>query len=139
MNSEATFVIFSDGGSRGNPGNAAYGFVISQDGKLFYEEGVTLGIATNNVAEYMGVLKALEYLAKNTQKGIANASCFMDSQLVAQQLSDNWKIKNEQLRSLYHSVKELEKHFLKVTYTAIPREQNKEADRLVNQALDAQM
>jgi len=139
MTDEANFKVFSDGGSRGNPGQAAYGFVIyDHEENVVYQEGKRIGIATNNVAEYMGVLKALEYLSKNTQKEVGSIACFMDSMLVAQQLSGNWKIKNEHLRDLYYSVKNIEDLFPHVTYTAIRREHNKKADSLVNQALDAE-
>src|SRR5690606_876046 len=97
----------------------------------------TLGVATNNVAEYMGVLRALEHLTKNTEKRPLKVTCYMDSMLVAQQLSGNWKIKNEALRNLYFSIKKIEDDLGEISYIAIPREQNKEADALVNKALDA--
>lgn len=137
MKKQIDFTVFSDGGSRGNPGEAACGFIIyNSEREVFHQAGVRLGINTNNVAEYMGVLKALEFLTKNTQNRPLNVACFMDSQLVANQLSDKWKLKNETLRGLYFSVKELEQQMGTVMYTPVPREQNKEADRLVNQALD---
>lgn len=141
MKPELDFIVFADGGSRGNPGEAAYGFVIyDSNGSKIYEEGKLLGIQTNNFAEYSAVIAALKWLSQssiiNHQSLIINV--FLDSKLVAMQLSNRWKIKNEILRSLYWTIKELEKKLnAKFLYSNIPREQNKEADLLVNLALDA--
>lgn len=128
--------IFCDGGSRGNPGLAAYGFVVKIE-KATVAKGLgVLGIATNNFAEYTAVIEALNWAQKNL-KG-KDLNFYMDSQLVASQLSGLFKIKNAQIRELVFKVRTLETDFGQITYTHIPREKNQEADSLVNQALDDQ-
>ncbi len=127
-------IIYTDGGSRGNPGQAAYGFVVKVGGKTIKEAGGTLGIATNNFAEYTAVIKALEF-AKQNFKG-EDLKFYMDSNLVASQLSGLFKIKNAAIRDLVFKVRQLESSFGQITYTQIPREKNKEADAQVNIALD---
>lgn len=126
--------IFCDGGARGNPGPAAYGFVVKADGKIIKEQGKTLGIATNNFAEYTAVIAALRWLREEYQGQELNF--FLDSKLVVSQLSGLYKIRSAQIRSLVFEVKTLENQFGQIKYTHIPREKNKEADRLVNMALD---
>lgn len=129
--------VFCDGGSRGNPGEAAYGFVVFDDSsKIIYKEGKRLGIQTNNFAEYSAVISALLWLQKNNSKNLP-VSFFLDSMLVVEQLSGNWKIKSENIRNLYFSVKTLERSMdIKITYAHVRREKNKEADKMVNLALD---
>lgn len=127
--------IFTDGGSRGNPGQAAYGFVIKTDGKIIKRGFGAIGIATNNTAEYTAVIEALKLLESENTKDELNF--FIDSLLVVSQLSGKFKVKNAAIRDLVVKVKELETSFKKITYTHIPREQNKEADALVNLALDS--
>lgn len=133
--------IYTDGGSRGNPGEAAYGFVVyDKDLKLIFEEGKRLGIQTNNFAEYSAVIAALRWVEENSnsQNQKQGIQFFMDSQLVVMQLNEVWKIKNENIRSLFHTVKNLEDQINAViSYTHVFREKNKEADRMVNIALDA--
>lgn len=137
MKSEFELKIYTDGGARGNPGFAAYGFVIYKNGELLFEEGKNIGEATNNVAEYTAVVEALKYLVSSIEYSVLSIKFFMDSMLVAEQLSGRWKIKNENLRSLYHTIKELEQKIGgKISYQHVRRKQNQEADRLVNQALD---
>lgn len=130
--------IYSDGGSRGNPGRAAYGFIILDNEKsVVYKEGKYIGIATNNVAEYMGVVKSLEWV-NNNLKNIASINIIVDSELLAKQMTGVYKIKNEQLKAHAGKIKELEKSIgANFNYNAVPRNENKEADRLVNIALDA--
>lgn len=128
--------IYCDGGARGNPGPAAYGFVVRNNGQIIREQKEYIGIATNNVAEYTSVIAALKWLAKNF--GGQDLNFFLDSQLVASQLSGLYKIKNSSIRNLVFEIKTLEAEFAQIRYTHIPREKNKEADRLVNQALDRQ-
>lgn len=137
METDGKYVVFCDGGSRGNPGEAAYGFVVKNSlGSVIYQEGKRLGIQTNNFAEYTAVIQALQYLLKNTQNAVA-ISFFLDSKLAVEQLSGKWKIKSESIRGLYYSVKTLERSFsIPVSYTHVPRERNTEADAMVNQALD---
>lgn len=134
---EATLTIYADGGARGNPGEAAYGFVIYDwRGSKIYEEGKRLGVQTNNFAEYSAVVAALKYVLSIKYK-VLRINFFLDSQLVAMQLSGKWKIKNEILRNLYFTTRELEQkiggHFL---YQHVLRDKNQDADRLVNLALD---
>jgi ribonuclease HI len=137
MNPKQTLIIYTDGGSRGNPGYAAYGFVVfDSEKKLLAEVGKNIGIQTNNVAEYSAILEALKYVETINHKP-STINFFMDSKLCAEQLSGNWKIKNENLRGFYYEIKKMEaKLGVKVTYSHVPREQNKEADRMVNLALD---
>jgi len=136
MNERKTNIeIYTDGGSRGNPGQAAYGFVVSKNGNKIYEEGGKLGIQTNNYAEYTAVIKALDWIRNN----ISNSSkidLYCDSLLVASQLSGKYKIKNPVIKQLVKKVKGIESFLGKVTYFHVPREKNWEADRLVNEALD---
>lgn len=138
MDKSKTYTIYCDGGARGNPGPAAYGFVVYSDGSKVYEEGKFIGDTTNNVAEYSAVIAALKYISgQSANEELLTISFILDSQLVAEQLSGRWKIKNENLRKLVVTVKELERELhAKISYRNVPREQNKEADRLVNLALD---
>lgn len=131
------YIVYTDGGSRGNPGPAAYGFVVyDQDKKELYKEGKTIGKTTNNVAEYMGIVSALTYLLAQKEQGIEIAF-FMDSQLAARQLSGFYKVKSEHLRELFFTVKKLIQDLnASVTFSSVPRSQNTEADRMVNVALD---
>lgn len=140
MKKQTDFTIYSDGGSRGNPGEAAYGYVIyDKDGSVFHKEGKRLGHQTNNYAEYMGIIKAFEYITKNTSTRPLNVACFLDSMLVAQQMSGNWKIKHENIRNLYFTAQQLAEPLGEISYSQIPRAQNKEADKLVNMALDGEL
>ncbi|MBI2590372.1 MAG: ribonuclease HI family protein [Candidatus Blackburnbacteria bacterium] len=129
--------VFSDGGARGNPGPAASAFVVKdfQD-NIIYKSGKTIGNTTNNIAEYTGVKMAMDWLVENNKENF-KINFFLDSQLVVNQLKGLFKIKNENLRKIVLSIKVLENKLKAgVTYQHIPREQNKEADLLVNMALD---
>lgn len=133
--------VYSDGGARGNPGPAAYGFVVlEKNGTVLFEQGKTIGISTNNIAEYSGVIAALTWIDTNiSHETISSLEVFLDSELVARQLSGQYKVKNETLRNLFYTVKQKEQSIaVPIIYTSIPREKNKEADRLVNMALDNQ-
>lgn len=129
--------IFTDGGSRGNPGNSAIGVVVKEkSGAIIHSFGQTIGIATNNVAEYKAVIAALEWLNKNTI-GIDKVDFFSDSQLIVNQLNGLWKIKEANLRQLVIQAQGLQKKLnLKIKFNYIPREKNFQADKLVNLALD---
>lgn len=130
-----TFTIFSDGGARGNPGPAAIGAVISsEDGKVLEEISKTIGETTNNQAEYQAIIAGLEAAEK---LGAEAVECFLDSELVVKQLKHEYKVKNKELAPLFVKVHNLSLKFKKISYTHVPRERNKEADRLVNEALDA--
>jgi len=132
--------IFCDGGARGNPGPAAIGFVIFQNGKIVHKFFKRIGEATNNVAEYRAVIAALTWIINNP--GIINyqlsiINFYLDSQLIVNQLIGNFKIKNSNLQKLTGRVKNLERGIgKKINYSYIPRRQNKIADALVNQALN---
>lgn len=132
------YLIYTDGGSRGNPGPSAYGFVIyDKDLRIVCEEGKTIGISTNNVAEYMGVVSALKWLLANNKIENPLVQFYLDSTLVTNQMEGRFKIKNENLRNLYYTAKQLEEQIKgNVRYEAVRREKNKEADKLVNAALD---
>jgi probable phosphoglycerate mutase len=127
-------VIEADGGSRGNPGPAAYGAVLrdADTGEVLAEDGTTIGVATNNVAEYSGLIAGLR-LAEEFAPGAA-VEVRMDSKLVVEQMSGRWKIKHPDMRPLAMEATRLAPPG--TTYTWIPREQNAHADRLANEALD---
>ncbi|HKX73729.1 MAG TPA: reverse transcriptase-like protein [Candidatus Saccharimonadales bacterium] len=129
-------IVYTDGGSRGNPGPSASGFVI-QDGqeRVIFEGGRYLGITTNNQAEYQAVKVALE---KALEIGGRRLSCRLDSQLVVNQLTGVYQIKNRDLWPIHQSIKDLIKKFEKVTFTHVRREFNKDADAMVNKILDEQ-
>jgi ribonuclease HI len=128
--------IYSDGGARGNPGPAAIGVLVcdEKDQKMT-DHGEAIGETTNNVAEYTAVIRGLTLAA---EFGISEADYFLDSELVARQLSGIYRLKAEHLKPLFAEVKKLEKKFKRVTYFHVPREHPKikHVDRLVNLALD---
>lgn len=127
-------IIEADGGSRGNPGPAAYGALLkdAETGEVIAEDGQTIGIATNNVAEYSGLIAGLK-LAELYAPG-ADIEVRMDSKLVVEQMSGRWKIKHPGMRPLASEANRLAP--FGTTYTWVPRERNKHADRLANEALD---
>lgn len=130
-------IVYTDGASRGNPGPASYGFTITdENGKLLYEEGRFIGITTNNVAEYTGVLEALRYIQKNYGLKTLNIELYADSKLVVEQLSGRYKIKSPHLKPLIEQIKLLKLELGGAVHGHVPREKNTEADRLANQALD---
>ncbi|GIH90647.1 bifunctional RNase H/acid phosphatase [Planobispora siamensis] len=132
-----SYVIEADGGSRGNPGPAGYGAVVkdASDGQILVEDAAAIGTATNNVAEYRGLIAGLRALLDLAGDGAA-AEVRMDSKLVIEQMAGRWKIKNEGLRPLALEAGALARR-LRVTWNWIPRERNKDADRLANEAMDA--
>ena len=134
MGQHKNVVIEADGGSRGNPGPAAYGAVLkdADTGEVIAEDGSTIGIASNNVAEYSGLIAGLK-LAE-TFAPDADIEVRMDSKLVVEQMSGRWKIKHPSMRPLAMEANRLAP--FGTTYTWVPREQNKHADRLANEALD---
>ncbi len=127
-------VIEADGGSRGNPGPSAYGAVLKDaaTGTVIAEDGTTIGVATNNVAEYSGLIAGLELAAEFAPD--AQIEVRMDSKLVVEQMSGRWKVKHPAMAPLYAEAQRLAP--VGTTYTWVPREQNKHADRLANEALD---
>lgn len=130
--------IFCDGGARGNPGPAAWAFIVyGEENRLLAQNNGKMGIATNNVAEYTAVIKALEWLGDYHRAGNGKVKFFLDSQLVVSQLNGIFKIKNHRLRELAVKVRENEQAAGgNISYEYIPREKNLAADRLVNTALD---
>ena len=131
----AELVINCDGGSRGNPGPAAYGCSIqTPDGQEIEGIGETIGVATNNVAEYTAVIVGLKRCAALGARSVHVRS---DSQLLIEQLSGRYKVKNATLKKLYAEAIEVAKAVDRVTYEHVRREKNTRADELVNIALDA--
>jgi probable phosphoglycerate mutase len=130
-------VVEADGGSRGNPGPAGYGAVVMDaiTGEVLAELKAGLGVTTNNVAEYSGLIAGLE-AARELDASIVTVR--MDSKLVVEQMSGRWKIKHVPLQTLAQRAKALSEQFGKVTFEWIPREINKHADRLANEAMDEQ-
>jgi probable phosphoglycerate mutase len=129
------FLMEADGASRGNPGHASYGVVIrdAATGQIVAERARVLGHATNNVAEYSGLVAGLEVIAALDKDAVVEVR--MDSKLVVEQMSGRWKIKHPDMRELAMRAREI-LSFTNVTYTWIPREDNKFADALANEALD---
>jgi ribonuclease H / adenosylcobalamin/alpha-ribazole phosphatase len=127
-------IVEADGGSRGNPGNAAYGAVLrdAETGAVIAERGERIGVATNNVAEYRGLIAGL-HLYREYAEG-ADLEVRLDSKLVVEQMAGNWKIKHPSMRPLAIEANELAPFGTRFVW--VPREQNKEADRLANEALD---
>ena len=128
--------LFTDGGSRGNPGPAAYGYVLEAgDGTVLAAHGERIGVATNNIAEYRALVEGLR---KAADLQVDEVEVVSDSELLVNQMQGNYKVKNEALRELWLDANELADRLEKVTFTAVRREHNELADRLVNEALDAE-
>jgi ribonuclease HI len=134
--SESTYTIYTDGGSRGNPGPAAYGFLIyDPSGTLIAEKAQYIGTTTNNQAEYQGIVAALEQLVEH--KPQTPVLCKLDSQLVVRQINGLYRMKNVDLKPWLDRVQALKSELaVPITFLDVRREDNKEADRLVNVALD---
>lgn len=132
------FVVEADGASRGNPGHAAYGAVVrhGETGEVVAERAGVLGHATNNVAEYNGLIAALTFIASVDPDALVEVR--MDSKLVVEQMSGRWQIKHPDMRVLAMQAREL-LPYCNVTYTWIPRADNVHADALANEALDAHL
>jgi ribonuclease HI len=133
------FTLYADGGARGNPGPAGAGAVVKDEtGARVVEVSEFLGHATNNVAEYTAVLRALEGLAALLGDAARHAEVDvrLDSMLVVKQMTGEWKLKNAGLKPLNARVAELAQSFGKVSFAHVYREDNKEADALANAAMD---
>jgi ribonuclease H / adenosylcobalamin/alpha-ribazole phosphatase len=130
-------LVEADGGSRGNPGLAGYGAVVrdAYTGEVLAEVSEAIGRATNNVAEYSGLLAGLRAAARLAPG--AEAEIRMDSKLVVEQMSGRWQIKHPELRVLAAQASQAARALGRVSYTWVPRERNTHADRLANQAMDA--
>jgi ribonuclease HI len=135
-----TYVMYSDGGSRGNPGPAACGVVIFEGDKEIKRLNKTIGNTTNNQAEYQALEMGLEWISINCHPEGTKGSlivCKLDSELVVKQLNGEYKLKNEELKPWFAKIRNLVIELGGgVTFSHIPREQNKIADSLVNEALD---
>jgi ribonuclease HI len=134
MSSQGLVTIHTDGASRGNPGPAAFAYVIERDGDIDIEVKGRLEDTTNNIAEYTALLKALEHAHR---LGARRLDIRTDSELMVRQVEGVYKVKNEGLRPLYEEVRDLWDEFESVNIRHVPRAQNSRADRLCNEALDA--
>ena len=132
---QQVYFLYTDGGSRGNPGPSGAGGVIADSsGTVVAEISVYLGVGTNNQAEYCSLLLALE---RAVELGIKRVCCYMDSLLVVNQVNKRWKINNETLRGLCENVNAVIVNFESFQLTHIFRNSNKHADQLANQAMDS--
>jgi ribonuclease H / adenosylcobalamin/alpha-ribazole phosphatase len=127
--------LSTDGGARGNPGPAAYGYVLeAEDGTVLAAHGEAIGVATNNVAEYRALIAGLE---KAVEIGVRQLEVLSDSELLVKQMKGEYRVKNEALRELATQASRLARQIGRVRWTSVRREHNELADRLVNEALDA--
>jgi len=133
-----SLIIHTDGGSRGNPGPAACAFDVEQNGKEIFHQSKFLGTATNNFAEYSGVINALDWLMNNNIYPQVNF--YLDSELVVRQINGIYKVKDENLKKLFLEVlTKIKEAKLKIIFRHVPREENSRADLLVNQELDSKL
>ena len=127
--------LSTDGGSRGNPGPAAYGYVLeAEDGHVLAAHGEAIGRATNNVAEYSGLVAGME---KAAEVGVDELEVVSDSELLVKQMQGEYRVKNEALQDLFLQASRLARKLDDVEYRHVKRAHNELADRLVNEALDA--
>lgn len=131
-----TLHLFTDGGSRGNPGQAAIAYILEDpvQGRVLEEHGETIGVETNNVAEYRALVEGLRVAKRYMPNRLV---CHLDSELVVRQLNGEYQIKMQTLVPYFKEIKELESELSDVVFMHIPREDNFRADKLVNDALDA--
>ena len=128
-------LLYTDGGARGNPGPAAYGYVLeAEDGTVLDARGVAIGVATNNVAEYRGLVAGL---ARALELSVPEVEVRSDSELLVKQMNGVYRVKNEALRELSLEASRLARRLDRVAYVHVRRDENELADRLVNEALDA--
>jgi ribonuclease HI len=126
--------LYTDGGSRGNPGPAAYAYVLeAEDGTVLDACGQKIGVATNNVAEYSALVAGLE---RAVDVGVDVLEVISDSELLVKQMRGEYKVKNRALQGLFLDASRLARRIHRVTFTAVRREHNELADRLVNETLD---
>lgn len=134
------YIIFTDGGSRGNPGEAAVGYVITtESGDVVAKGGESIGVTTNNEAEYQAPIRALQKLKSTIGKAKAKEAevvLYADSELMVKQMNKQYKIENEKLQPLFLKLWNATIEFSSVTFSNVRRGENTEADRLVNEALD---
>ena len=128
--------LFTDGGSRGNPGPGAIGILaLDRDNAELGSEAECIGHCTNNQAEYRALIRGLDFVAQFTRHQVL---CFSDSDLLVKQMTGVWRLKNARLRELFHEVKDRERVFETVTYQHVPRthQQIRRVDRLLNEAFE---
>lgn len=129
--------VYIDGGSRGNPGDAAIGVVVYNDkGEEIYRFGEKIGAKTNNVAEYSALIRALEHLVKMISNPDEKILIYSDSELLVKQINGIYKVKNKKLKTLYDKAKGLLKNFKNIEIKHIVREKNTVSDWIVNRVLD---
>jgi len=133
MSQELELTIHIDGAARGNPGPAAFGYVIRHDGETVLEENGLLGQTTNNVAEYMALLRAL---ARARDLKASRVLIRSDSELLVKQMNGQYRVRNENLVPLHREAQQLARQFKLVGFSHVRREENRDADRLCNEALD---
>jgi len=127
--------LSTDGGARGNPGPAAFGYVLeAEDGTVLAAHGEKIGVATNNVAEYSALIAGLE---KARELAVDEVEVVSDSELMVKQMTGEYRVKNEALQELWSRASRIARGFRDISYTAVRREHNELADRLVNEALDS--
>jgi ribonuclease HI len=127
--------LWTDGGARGNPGPAAFAYVLeAEDGTVLDARGEAIGVATNNVAEYSALVAGL---SRAVEAGIRELEVHSDSELMVKQMRGEYRVKNRDLQSLFLDASRAAREIGRVTYTHVRREQNELADRLVNEALDS--
>lgn len=131
---KAEWVLFLDGGSRGNPGPGASGAVLYHNGEMIKRTGKYFPRCTNNYAEYQSVVLGLNAAKK---LGATYLECYMDSQLVVRQMNGQYRIKHPELKKIFWDIQASLEEFTRVTFHHVPRAQNKEADRVVNEILDS--
>lgn len=130
-----SYILYTDGGSRGNPGASAIAaFLLDCDNILFDFTGKYIGTGTNNSAEYLALIEGLSLAKKH---GIKNLMCYLDSELVVKQLNGQYSVKHDEMKKLFDKVSDLKKEFDAVEFIHVERTKNKFADKLVNTILDA--
>ena len=128
-------LLYTDGGARGNPGPAAFAYVLqTEDGTVLASRGEAIGVATNNVAEYSALVAGL---ARAVEAGVRELEVRSDSELMVKQMRGEYRVKNRDLQSLFLDASRAAREIGQVTYVHVRREHNELADRLVNEALDA--
>ena len=130
--------VYVDGGARGNPGPAGGGFAVYHNGKVVIKGSEYFGEKTNNQAEYLALRLALRELYDKFGNGDLDVKCFMDSQLVVEQMNGNYKVKSANVKPLFQEVRRIADQFKSFSINHVPREENALADKLANQAMDRQ-
>lgn len=133
--SKVKATLHTDGGSRGNPGPAGIGVVIKFEDGRKVEHSEYIGETTNNQAEYQALVRGLK---EALSLDVTELSVFMDSELIVKQVNGEYRVKNAELRPWFEQVEEVKKEFSSVSFGHVKREKNKEADKLVNKALDSE-